>query len=177
MKKMLLIIVGLMLIYGSCKVIDKLTHFNMDYNSTITIKSSFFIDVPFDVWTPDIPTDSKQSFENNDTRTDLIEVISLTKLNMNIKSPADQTFDFLKSIEIYINADGLDEKKIAWINDIPKTGVKSISLETSSDDLKDYIKKDNYSLRTHSVTRELISKNTDVDINSSFFVDAKILGI
>ncbi len=177
MKKLFFIVSAILLTYGSCKEIDKLTHFNMDYTSNITVESTFFVDVPFDIWTPDIPTNSETTFENNDTRTDLIEEIILTQMNMNITSPDSQTFDFLKTIEVYIDADGLDEKKIAWLLDIPQTGLKEIILEISDDDLKDYIKKDKYKLRSHTVTRQLISKSTDIEIKSSFFVDASILGI
>jgi len=177
MKKLILILAVIILTYGSCKEIDKLTHFNMDYTSDITISSSFFVDIPFDIWTPDIPTNSTTTFENNDTRTDLIEEITLTNMSMTITSPATQTFDFLKTIEIYINAEGVDEKKIAWIENIPQTGLTKITLTTVDDDLKDYIKKDEYKLRSRTVTRQMISKSTDIEIKSSFFVDAKILGI
>jgi len=177
MRKLFLLLIAIIITYGSCKEIDKLTHFNMDYTSNITIESTFFIDIPFDIWTPDIPTNSETTFENNDTRTDLIEEITLTNLSMNITSPNTQTFDFLKTIEVYIDAEGIDEKKIAWLIDIPQTGLTTIILEITDDDLKDYIKKDEYKLRTHTVTRQLISKSTDIEIKSSFFVDAKILGI
>lgn len=177
MKKLILIISAILITYGSCKEIDKLTHFNMDYTSNITVESTIFIDVPLDIWTPDISTNSQTTFENNNTQTNLIEEIILTQMNMNITSPNSQTFDFLKTIEVYIDADGLDEKKIAWLLDIPQTGLKKIILDISEDDLKDYIKKDEYKLRSHTVTRQLISKSTGIEIKSSFFVDANILGI
>jgi hypothetical protein len=149
----------------------------MDFNSNITIESTLYIDKPIDIWTLDITTDSEITFENNNTHTDLIDKIVLTTLNMDISSVDNQTFDFLKTIEVYIDADELEEKKIAWLLDIPQTGLKTIILESTEDDLKDYIKKDEYKLRTHTVTRQLISKSTDIEIKSNFFVDAKILGI
>ena len=90
-----------MLTYSSCKEIDKLTHFYMDYTSNITIPSTFIIDIPFDVWTPNINTNSEETFTNNETRTDLIEKIILTEMSMNITSPESQSFDFLRSIDIY----------------------------------------------------------------------------
>ena len=167
----------IMLTYSSCKEIDKLTHFYMDYTSNITVESTFFIDIPFDVWTPDIPTNSEETFQNNDTRTDLIEEITLTEMKMNITSPESQSFDFLKSIEIYISADGVEEKKIAWYDDIPQSGLLTISLETADDNLEEYIKKDEYKLRSRTVTRQLISVSTEIEISNTFFVDAKILGI
>ena len=177
MKKLIIIIAAVILTYGSCKEIDKLTHFNMNYTSNINIEPTFFIDIPIDIWTPNVPTNSETTFENNDTRTDLIEKIILTKMDMDITSPETQTFDFLKTIEVYIDADGLEEKKIAWLLDIPQTGLKTVIMEVTEDDLKDYIKKDEYKLRTHTVTRQIISKSTDIEIKSSFFVDANILGI
>jgi hypothetical protein len=149
----------------------------MDFNSNITIESTLYIDKPIDIWTLDITTDSEITFENNNTHTDLIDKIVLTTLNMDITSADNQTFDFFKTIEVYIDADELEEKKIAWLLDIPQTGLKTIILESTEDDLKDYIKKDEYKLRTHTVTRQLISKSTDIEIKSNFFVDAKILGI
>ncbi len=167
----------IMLTYSSCKEVDKLTHFYMDYTSNITVESTFFIDIPFDVWTPDIPTNSEETFQNNDTRTDLIEEITLTEMKMNITSPVSQSFDFLKSIEIYISAEGVEEKKIAWYDNIPQTGLLTISLETADDNLEEFIKKDEYKLRSRTVTRQLISVSTEIEILNTFFVDAKILGI
>lgn len=177
MKKSILLFITILISYGSCKEIDKLTHFYIENNSNITIESTLPIEIPFDIWTPNIPTNSETSFENNNTRTDLIEEIVLSEMIMNIISPDSQSFDFLKSIEIFISTDSTDEKKIAWNNDIPKTGLLSISLETTDDDLKDYIKKNGYIMRSRTVTRQLISVSTDIEIFSKFFVDATLLGI
>lgn len=177
MKKLLFLLATVILSTYSCKEVDKLTHFNMNYNDEITIPATLGIDLPIDIWTPDIPTNSTSTFESNNTHKDLIEQIILKKMTLTIKTPESATWDFLKNIEIYISAEGLDEKKIAWMDDIPKTGLKSIELDVSGDDLKEYIKKDEYKLRTKTVTRELVSHDTKVEIASTFFVDAKILGV
>jgi len=161
----------------SCKEINKLTQFNMDYNDEITIPATLGIDLPIDIWTPNISTNSSSTFESNNTHKDLIQQIILKKMNLTITSPEESTWDFLKEIEIYISADGLEKKKIAWMDDIPKTGLKSIELTVSADDLKEYIKKDEYKLEIKTVTRQLVSHDTKVEIKSTFFVDAKILGI
>jgi hypothetical protein len=167
----------LMLTIFSCQKIDEWTQFNMEYTSSVSIPATLGIDLPIDIWTPNIPSNSEEEFESNNTAKNLIEKIVLTKLSMEITSPENSSFDFLKNIEIYIEADGLEEKKIAWLEDIPKTGLKKIELETSADDLKDFIMKDNYKLRTKTVSRQLISHETEVEIKNTFFVDAKILGI
>lgn len=177
MKKILIFISVIVLTHGSCKEIEQLTHFYMDFTSNITVESTFIIDVPFDVWTPNISTFSDEVFKKNNTNSNMVEEIVLKEMKMNITSPESQSFDFLKSIEIYISAEGFEEEKIAWHNDIPQTGLSSINLETSDDDLKEYIKKDGYKLRTRVVTRQVISESTDIEIISTFFVDAQILGI
>jgi len=177
MKKILFLLAIVMLATQSCKEVDKLTHFNMDYDEEITIPATLGINLPIDIWTPDIPTNSTSTFESNNTHKNLIEQIILKKMVLTIKSPDDASWDFLKNIEIYISADGLEEKKIAWKEDIPQTGLKALEMYVSSDDLKEYIKKDEYKLRTKTVTRQLISHDTKVDVSSTFFVDAKILGV
>ncbi len=177
MKKLLLILSIVILSTYSCKEIDKLTHFNMNYEEEITIPATLGIDLPIDIWTPNIPTNSTSTFESNNTHKDLIEQIILKKMNLTITSPESSTWDFLKKIEIYISAEGLEEKKIAWLDNIPKSGLKSIDLNVSGEDLQEYIKKDEYKLETKTVTRELISHDTKVTIKSTFFVDAKILGV
>ena len=177
MKNIIPLFSMIMLTYSSCKEIDKLTHFYMDYTSAITIESSINIDIPFDVWTPEISTNSEETFQNKNTRTDLIEEIILTEMDMNTTSPEFQSFDFLKSVEVYIIAEGVEELKIAWYDDIPQTGLLTISLQTTDDNLEEYINKDKYRLRSRIVTRQLISASIEIEISNTFFVDAKLLGI
>lgn len=176
MRSYLLIIVCCTLLTG-CSKIDELTKFNMDYNQSVTIPSSAGINLPFDLFTPDTETNSSSEFEVNDTRKDLIEEIKLTKLELIIKTPNDADFSFLKSIEVYISAEGLDEIKIANYDDVPENTGNILSLETSDMDLKEYIKKDKFNLRLNTVTDEVISQDYELDVNSTFFVDAKIFGI
>ena len=177
MKKLLILLSTIIVTIQSCKEVDKLTQFNMDYKEEMTIPATLGIDLPIDIWTPDIPTNSTSTFESNNTHKDLIEQIVLKKMEMTIKDPSSSTWDFLKKIEIYIEADGLDDKKIGWLDNIPQIGLKSINLEVSTEDLKEYIKKDEYKLRTKTVTRQLISRDTKVEVSSTFFVDAQILGL
>ncbi len=177
MKKAVFLLVGMFVFVSACKEVDKLTQFSISTDSSATIPATLGINIPIDIWTPDITTNSETEFESNNTSKDLVEHIKLTKMHIEITNPASSTFDFLKDIEIYISAEGLSEKKIAWLYDIPKTGLKSIDLETGDDDLQEYIKKDKIKLKTKTVTREIISNDTDISIHSEFWVDAKILGI
>lgn len=168
---------SLFLLFSQCEVIDKLTQFNIDNQTEFTVSSSTIINSPFDINTPDITTNSSSEFNNNDTRANLIESIRLTSLRLEIKSPSDGNFNFLKSVTIYINAEDLEEIEIASITDIPDNDLILLDLETSNSDLKAYIKKESYTLRVETVTDQLISEDHLIKAASRFRVDAKILGV
>lgn len=176
MKKIALLMFTVCLL-TNCDVIDELTKFNMEYNAAIEIKSTANLNLPFDVFTPDVETNSESEFEVNDTRKDLIEDIRLRKLELDITAPSDQDFSFLESVEVFISAEGLDEIKIAYIKQVPETIGNSLSLDVENIDIKEYIKKDKFNLRLNTVTDKVLTNDCSIAVKSIFFVDAKILGI
>ncbi|MGB2761090.1 hypothetical protein [Maribacter stanieri] len=167
----------LLVLFTACDKIDELTKFDMEYSQRATIPSSTGINLPFDVFTPEMETNSESTFAVNDTRKDLIEEIKLTDLELVMISPEEADFSFLNSIEVYISADGLEEILIANLDEVPEDAGNVITLDTSDTDLKEYIKKDEFSLRLNTVTDELMSTDHELEVNSTFFVDAKILGL
>ncbi len=176
MKKYILIL-AVMLGLGGCEKLDELTKFEMDYKQRVVIPASAGMDLPFDVFTPKTETNSSSEFAVNDTRKDLIEEIVLRKLTLSIVSPEGEDFSFLESITVYMSAEDLPEIKIAWNDEVSATVGGVLELEVSDDDLKEYIKKDSYSLRVNTVTDELLKSDHEIEIASIFFVDAKILGL
>ena len=157
MSKYLSVFILALLVF-SCDIIDELTKFNIDYKTQVTIPSSTGINLPFDILTPDTETNSESEFESNDTRKDLIEEIKLTQLQLEITSPSDADFSFLESIEVFISADGLEEIMIASKTEVPETS-SLLDLEIVDVDLKEYVKKDSYSLRLNTVTDEAMSSD------------------
>lgn len=175
MRNFLLILTVLFTIIA-CDKVDDLTKFDLKYKSKVIIPASAGIDLPFNVFTPDMVTDSESQFKVNDTRKDLIEEIKLTELQMVITSPTDADFSFLNSVEVYISAEGLDEIKIAE-EDVDENAGSTLDVDVLDVDLKEYIKKDEFNLRLNTVTDEAIGSDHEIDVNSTFFVDAKVLGI
>ena len=166
----------LLLTNNSCRTIDKLTQFNMDFNQTVVIPSSTGLSLPIDILTPELETNSESTFEINNTSKELIEEIRLTSLTLNLTSPSGADFSFLESIRVYMNAQDLPEVEIAWSNDIPDDTGNSLTLNVSGADFQEYIKKDQFSLRCNTITDELLTSDHEIDIATSFFIDAKILG-
>ena len=162
----------------SCKdTLDRLTMFNIDFRETVTIPSSTGINLPFNIFTPDITTNSEATFASNNTRKDLVEDIRLQQLKLTIKSPSSGDFSFLKSISLYMNAEGLPEVLIGSKENIPNSSGNTLELDIPDVNLKEYIKKDKFSIRLSTVTDELITQDHQIEVYSQFRVDAKILGI
>jgi len=134
MKNNLIFYLMMFISLWGCKKLDKLTHFTLKYNETIIIPSSFGINLPVNIFTPDIESNSESEFKINNTRKDLIEEINLTSLKLIISSPSNADFGFLQSVNLYLNAEELPETKIAWKNEIPDDIGNELELEVTGDD-------------------------------------------
>ncbi|MFN8436680.1 MAG: hypothetical protein U0V72_03485 [Cytophagales bacterium] len=177
MTKNILLLFCLSLLTFSCKKLDKYTQFDLPYTQNVSIPSSTVANIPLTIATPAIKTNSSTKFSGYNTKADLIESVKLSSLVLVVKSPSGGDFSFLKDMEVYISANGLAEKKVAWKTSIPDNVGGSLTLDVSNEDLKEYIKKDEISLKVSCTTDEIITEQYSVDANMVFHVDAKILGI
>ena len=100
----------------------------------------------------------------------------MTELKLTITTPVSGNFNFLKSIDIFINATGLTETRLAWKDLVPSNGVNILNLDLATIDLKEFIKQDTISLRVYTVTDEFLTSDYNINVHSVFYVDAKILG-
>jgi hypothetical protein len=176
MKKLLLLV----LITGfiNCDKIDRLfTHFEIQNESEFTVASTTIINSPISFDTPDVTTNSSSEFSNNNTNADLVESVKLKSLILSIISPSDADFNFLKSVRIYISADGLEEVELANLEDIENDNLSILNMNTTGVELREYVKRDSYSLRVSTITDETIAQDHQIKANAIFNVDAEILGI
>ncbi len=172
-----LVMVFLLAGLSSCKKIkESLTEFDITYHNSATIAATVPLNVPFDIPLPSVTTNTEEEFENNNTHKDLAKEIHLKTLELTVTDPADGDFGFLRNIEIYISADGLREKKIAWKLNIPDNIGGTLELETTSEDLKEYLFADKFKLRVRVTTDRLITRDYDIDIKTVFHVKANIFG-
>lgn len=177
MNKQVILFLILSLALMQCKRLSEFTKFELAYDETAVIPSTIGINLPFNIYTPPVNSKSESEFAINDTRKDLIEEITLTTLELTITSPEKGDFRFLRSIEIYLAADSLEEIRVAWKDNIPSDIDEFLALETSSEDLQEYIKKDAFTLRVETKTDQIIESDHEILIHSVFFVDARILGL
>lgn len=164
-----------MMISG-CKLIDKLTRFNVDYSTNFTIPSTVLLGLPLDIVPSSVTTNSDQTFSNNNTSADHIKSVQLSKLKLSIVNPSGQKFDFLKSAVIYISADGLPKVQVASIDNIDDSSVgSSIDLTPTALDLKDYLIKSSYTVSETVTTSKSITQNVDVRADAEFTVQGQLL--
>jgi hypothetical protein len=160
----------------ACEQVDELTQFEMDYSTSFTIPGTIGMDIPIDLRTPEIQTNTTEKFSGQDTREDLVEEIVLREMNLSIESPSNGDFSFLNGLTIFLSAEGMEEVKVAWKDSIPEDAGSNLQLKTASADLKEYIFKDQFQLRVQSQTDEIIDQDHEVQVESVFHVDAEILG-
>lgn len=158
--------------FSSCK--KKLTQFYIDYNTSVVLQSSAGTLIPISLSTPDVETNSTTEFENNDTRADRIRSILLKELTLTITSPANETFSFLSSVEVYISSPYNSEQRIAFKENIPNTVGNTITCDLIDMDLKDFIKEKTFKIRIKYITDETTTQDVSINIYSNFLVDAKI---
>jgi len=172
------ILIITVLLFTGCDIDDKLDEiatFNITNSAEFTVPSSSGVNLPIDIGTPDVSTSSQQSFENNNTRANLVENVNLSELTLNITNPNDRTFSFMKSLEIYISNDSEGPTLIAEIQDIPENVGSELELETTGANLDEYIKEDSYDLEFEVVLDETVNSDTDIEADMVFEVRAKVL--
>lgn len=176
-RKIILVLIAASVGLVACKALKKLTQFRVNYATSFTIPSSIVVNVPLDILTPEMQTNISQELENNNSNKDLIESVKLEEMRLTIASPAGQDFSFLKDVRLFISADGLAERQIAFKENIPENVGGEIVMDIIDEELKDYLKKDKITLRAKATTDKLITQNVNVNVANRFFVDAKILGL
>ena len=166
-----LLLIGFMVVIASCNL-DKLLTFSFTDKVTFTIPSTVGINTPFSIPTPPVESQATESFDNNDTRIDLVKEIKLKSIRLKIDNPSNQTFSFLNKIKIYITTEGKEELLIAEESNIPDNIGNLLDLVSTGDNLDDYIKSDKYQIRTEVVTDESFLKDIEIMATMTFQVTA-----
>ena len=172
MKNLSKYLAGALLIFFSCEKIENLLTFDVKDSTEFTIPSFTGINSPLSIPVPPVRSSSNQAFENNNTNANLVKDVSLKKLNLQIIAPEEKSFKFLKSVEIYISAEGEEEIMLASKYDIPTAIGNSLDLETTNHKLDAYIKKDSYDIRTVVEVREIPGQDVTVKADMTFKVTA-----
>ena len=174
MRKLFMLLVCLPILLVNCKKDLVAVNFKMNFDTDFTIESGSLVDIPFNIFTPDVTTNSEAQFEENDTRKDKVTEIKLNFLDLEITNPGSATFSFLKHIYIYINADGLDEVLLASKENIDNN-TRTLILDIEDVNFAEHIKKDKFTLRVKTVTDQVLGQDVDVHADMQFAVKATLI--
>ena len=161
----------------SCDALSNLTKFEMPLSSTLTVtKIAAISTTPVVIATPDIETNSTTFFTDNGISTDLIDKVSLKKMELTVTSPTTGNFNFIKSLDIYISATGLDKTKIASLSNV-SPGLTMVPLVVESVDLKQFLMKDKVKMEFSISTDEAMTSDYTIEVKPTFLIDMKLLGL
>jgi hypothetical protein len=169
--KLIALSLFLALVICSCNVVDDLLTFNISNQTSIQIKSTSPINLPSEIITPDVTTNSSEEFKNNNTKASLVKDVKLKSLKLTIESPEGKTFTFLKSIHLYISTTDSDEIELAYQDNINSSS-NMIDLICTDKKLDQYIKVDKYKIRTQVTLKETLTQDVTVKANMEFKVTA-----
>lgn len=172
--KNILFLFALVLLFASCKKDGVGIRFKMDYETSFTVPSGNLLNLPFDLFTPDVTTNSEAEFEANDTRKDKIQEIKLETLKLTITAPQGAKFDFLKSVYLYIEAAGMPDQRVAYIENVAN-GQTELNLLVEDANLAEYIKMDKFGLKAETTTDKTLNQDVEIRANMSFAVKANPL--
>ncbi|MEO8534814.1 MAG: hypothetical protein ABI441_13740 [Flavobacterium sp.] len=169
--KLIALCIFLSLFLTSCDAVDDLLTFTISNNASIQIKSTSPINLPSEIITPDVTTNSSAEFNNNKTKASLVKDVKLKSLELTITDPEGKTFTFLKSIHLYISTTDSDEIELAYLDNINSTSDK-IDLISTDARLDQYIKADKYKIRTQVTLKETLTKDVTIKADMKFRVTA-----
>lgn len=174
MMKKIVVSFFVLIVTVSCNQFDNLTRFDLTYETEVTIPGGGGLNLPFNVNTPPVQTNNQGTFENNNTRKDLIEEVYLKCITMEITAPEEGNFQFLEEVTIYISSPNVPEVEAAYKIPVPENASKKISLDVTSKNLKDYLIADEFNLRANTTTDEVVSDDHKITITTVFEVKAEL---
>lgn len=161
---------AVVLVFGCEEIADLLT-FEVNDRTNIRIESGLPITTPLSLPTPSVTSNSRQEFENHNTKAELVRDVRLKQLKLTITQPSGKTFSFLKTIRIFISADQQGEVELAALENISTTsGV--LELVPTTEKLDAFVKAPSYGLRTQITTDETLAEDVEVQVDVRFQVTA-----
>jgi hypothetical protein len=133
-------------------LLDITYNFTSNNNFTLPKVGDKVVDLPDTtvvVKTPNIVNTVPDEFKKNNVDINKIKSLSIEGMELEIKSPSGQTFNFMKSIKISMGVEGKSERIIGMkekINEI-SPAVSIITLDVQQTDILEYIKSPTYYLK------------------------------
>ncbi|WMJ71977.1 hypothetical protein RCC89_02145 [Cytophagaceae bacterium ABcell3] len=173
MHKVFLVLFLTTILFSCRNLREDITTFSIQESSTFEIEPVTGVDVPIVITSIPVETSASESFEQEGVTRDNIEEIRLMSMSLIMLDPPEHTFNFVKSLELTIVADGLPERKLAYHHDVPRD-VTDFDLEITGENLDEYLKKDKFYLNVSTTSRVMFDEKLQIKADMIFNVRAKI---
>lgn len=170
----LLFLLPSLFLASSCKKVEDLISFGFNIKNDFSLPPKLPINTPIEI--PSIPLDynASETFEQNNTRADLVREIKAEYIQLVITEPAGQDFSFLKDIELSLTIDGKNPKIVAWKYDVPDAIGQELSLDVTQDALDEYLKSEKLGFSMKVTTDKLTTKEIKISSDIRFRVKANV---
>ena len=176
-KSLFLFILCLSVSFFSCKKGGLTVNFDVNTSENFTIPpSATTIAILQPIFTLPFNTTSwENQYSINNTDKNHIQSCKLTSLTLTITGPQGQTFGFVQSIHIFIQATNLPEVEVAYIDNNPTSAGSTITLTPDNVDLSAYAKADSFTLGIETTTQQSNANSVDVTANMTLHIVANVL--
>lgn len=172
MKNYFLLITAFIALLSGCKrEEEKPQEFVISYhNNLFTLPQATQINVPGEYEIKKLYIDVAGQFNTMNQSPDQIIETKVSKLEVGLYSahyPKTETIDFLKSVTVYMKADGLPEIEVGSANSIAD-GLYVTNLAFTGQDVREYLKKPTLQLRAKATTDKALAKDFYLEVNIGF---------
>ena len=150
-----------------CRKLQELATIKVSSSSTFEIPGAIDLNTPYSYTTPDADNP-------NTGQAWLVSNAKLERVTLTIQSPAGQTFRFLESLRFFLQAEGLPEVEVANRINIDNDTGDTLELDVTGVDLKEYLKKDRFRLRTEVLPDETVLESIKIKADLGFRITVVI---
>ena len=161
-----------------CKKGGLTVNFDVNTSENFTIPpNAATIGILQPIFTPPFNTTSwENKYSINNTDKNHIQSCKLTNLTLTITGPQGQTFGFVQSLHIFIQAPNLPEVEVAYIDNNPTSAGSTITLTPDNNvDLSAYAKADSFTLGIETTTQQSNVNSVAVQADMTLHVVANVL--
>lgn len=169
-----LLLISSLLFLGSCKDKSKDTTFNLDVTTKVTLPATFGIELPVDAISESKDTESSSVFTAENTEAGLLTEASVKSIQLVLNSPTSGNFNYLDEVNVFINANGLTELKVATMASV-EPDIAIINFTELEVDVLDFVKASAISFRVNFTSDDYENVDHECEIYSVFEVNGATL--
>jgi hypothetical protein len=117
--------------------------------------------------TKTVETNVEENMKTYNTSTDKVSSVKLTKFSSKAILPEGAKFDFMDTVNVYLSADGMEEKLIAYHYGVP-ADPSNVEFTCPDLEIKDYFLKETMNIRFGGHFIKVPASNTQLELKSTF---------